>query len=194
MQHGLPGILIKPSINPLSGDSFSVSSAGLPGFWFKKQSLAAMYVPRFEVVRAPQLPLAPGQATWFALRLHNPSLLPHTPVESEVRVRLSLVDERAAEVPVDAASSAEGAGAAAAAAASAASAADAEATDSAGGLPSPGTAASATAASGTDESRVGSLRVQRLLVSPAGWTDPDPAAADPACVVVSRPLLHMSAC
>lgn len=50
MKKGSAGILVKPHISPLSGDS----SLPVPGTWFKKATLAVHYIPMITFVQLPR--------------------------------------------------------------------------------------------------------------------------------------------
>ncbi|CAM9370130.1 unnamed protein product [Choristocarpus tenellus] len=78
---GRPGILVKPFINPLDGDSKK------EGRWFKKDCSASLFVPRVTVASLPSLKaLREGHPTALVLRVSNPQISP-------LRVRLDTDQE-----------------------------------------------------------------------------------------------------
>jgi len=82
-EEGKPGILIKPSVNPMEGDSSQPTNAGK---WWKKDASAIHHVPHIKIVALPNIQLLYELKTApLVLKITNPTI-------SAVHVRLVAAD------------------------------------------------------------------------------------------------------
>lgn len=81
IERGSAGILVKPQISPMSGDS----SLPIPASWFKKANLAIHYMP---IVTIQQLPTRVGDSNGIEC-----TLLIENPLDEAIRVVCRAIDD-----------------------------------------------------------------------------------------------------